>query len=91
MEIGDPLKEKDIKVRMGGHQIEGAIKIEDTLGEGVPTKMGDPLGEEDPLMEMEDPLIIEDPLMMEDPMEMDDTLETLKDEDHQVHKDPLDW
>ena len=35
MEIRDPLKEEDIKVRMGGHQIEEAIRIEDNLGEGI--------------------------------------------------------
>ena len=31
MEIEDPLKEEDTQVRMGGHQIEEAIGIEDTL------------------------------------------------------------
>ena len=84
MEIEDPLKEEDIKVRMGGHLIEEDIRIEDTLGEGTLIEMGDPLEEEDPLMEMENPL------MMEDPLEMDDPLDTLEDEDHQVSKDPLD-
>ena len=54
MEIEGPLKEEDTKVRMGGHQIEEAIGIEDTLGEGIQIKMGDPLEEEDLLMEMED-------------------------------------
>ena len=54
MEIKDPLKEEDIKVRMGGHQIEEAIRIEDILGEGIQVEMGDPLEEEDPLI-MEDP------------------------------------
>ena len=43
MEIKDPLKEEDIKVRMGGHQIEEAIRIEDILGEGIQIEMGDPL------------------------------------------------
>ena len=96
-EIEDCLKEEDIKVRMEGHQIEEAIRIEDTLGEGIQIKMEDPLEEEDPMMEMEDtlmmedPLMTEDPLMMEDPLEMDDTLDTLEDEDHQVPKDLLDW
>ena len=55
IEIEDPLKEEDTKVRMGGHQIEEAIGIEDILGGGVQIKMGDPLEEEDLLMEMEDP------------------------------------
>ena len=44
MEIKDPLKEEDIKVRMGDHQIEEAIRIEDTLGEGIQIEMGDLLG-----------------------------------------------
>ena len=96
IEIEDSLKEGDIKVRMGGHQIEEDIKIEDTVGEGIPIKMGDHLEEEvhqmemeNPLM-MEDPLKMEDPLIMEDPLMMEDPLETLVDEDHQVPKDPLD-
>ena len=90
MEIEDPLKEEDTKVRMGGHQIEEAIRIEDILGEGIQIEMGDPQEEEDPLM-MEDPLTkIEDPLMMEDPQKMDNILGALEDEDHQVPKDPLD-
>ena len=41
-EIEDPLKEEDTKVRMGGHQIEEPIRIEDTLGEGIQIEMGDP-------------------------------------------------
>ena len=49
MKIEGPLKEEDTKVRMGGHQIEETIGIEDILGEGIQVKMGDPL------MEMEDP------------------------------------
>ena len=48
IEIEDLLKEEDIKIKMGGHQIEEDIKIEDILGEGIPIKMGDPLEEEDP-------------------------------------------
>ena len=68
MEIGDPLKEEDIKVRMEGHHIEEAIRIEDTLGEGIQ------IGVEDPLMDMEDPLRMEDPLIMEDPLMMEDPL-----------------
>ena len=67
MKMEDLLKEEDTKVRMGGHQIEEAIRIEDILGEGIQIEMGDPLEEKDPLMEIEDPLIMEDPLMMEDP------------------------
>ena len=94
MKIEDLLKEEDTKVRMGGHQIEEAIRIEDILGEGIQIKMGDPLEEKDPLMEIEDPLIMEDPLMMEDPLtmedpwEMDDILDTLEDEDHQAPRTP---
>ena len=48
IEIGDPLKEEDIKVRMGSHQVEEAIRIENTLEGGIQIKMGDPLEEEDP-------------------------------------------
>ena len=48
MEIKDPLKEEDTKVRMGGHRIEEAIRKEDTLGEGIQIEMGDPLEEKDP-------------------------------------------
>ena len=55
MKIEGPLKEEDTKVRMGGHQIEETIGIEDILGEGIQVKMGDPLEEEDPLIKMEDP------------------------------------
>ena len=55
IEIKDPLKEEDIKVRMGGHQMEEDIQIEDTLGEDIPIKMGNPQIEEVHLMEMEDP------------------------------------
>ena len=61
MKIEGPLKEEDTKVRMGGHQIEEAIRTEDILGEGIQIEMEDPLEEEDCLMEMEDPLIMEDP------------------------------
>ena len=60
MKIEGPLKEEDTKVRMEGHQIEEAIRIEDILGEGIQVKIRDPLEEEDPLM-IEDPLIMEDP------------------------------
>ena len=41
-EIEDLLKEEDTKIRMGGHQIEEAIRIEDILGEDIQVKMGDP-------------------------------------------------
>ena len=46
IEIEDPLKEGDIEVKMEGHQIEEDTRIEDTLGEGIPTEMEDPLEEE---------------------------------------------
>ena len=39
MEIIDPVKEEVVKVRMGGHQIEEAISIEDILEEGIQIKM----------------------------------------------------
>ena len=39
---------------------------------------------------MEDPQMVEDLLMMEDPLEMDDIQDTLEDEDHLIHQDPLD-
>ena len=42
MKIKDLLKEEDTKIRMGGHQIEEAIRIEDILGEGIQIEMGDP-------------------------------------------------
>ena len=45
MEMEDPLKEEDIKVRMGDHQIED-IRMEDTLGEGIQIEMGDLLMED---------------------------------------------
>ena len=92
IEIEDPLKEGDIIVKMEGHQIEEDAQIEDTLGEGTPTEMEDPIEEEVPLMEIEVYLmeIEEVPLMMEDPLEMEDPLDTLVDEDHQALKYPLD-
>ena len=50
MMIRGPLKEEGTNVRMGGHQIEEIIKIEDILGEGIQIKVGDPLDEEDLLI-----------------------------------------
>ena len=84
MKMEGPLKEEDTKFRMGGHQMEEAIMIEDVLEEGIQIEMRDPLEEEDHLMEIEDPLIIEDP------WEMDNILDTLEDKDHWVPKDLLD-
>ena len=75
MMIEGPLKEEGTKVRMGGHQIEEFIRIEDILGEDIQIKLGDPLDEEDPLMDLEDPLIMEDPMMMDDPLMMEDPQE----------------
>ena len=79
IEIGDPLKEGDIKVIVEGHQIKEDIPIE---MEGLP--------EEEDILE-EDPLMMENPLMeMEDPLtEMEDPLEPPVDKDHQALKDPL--
>ena len=37
------------------------------------------------------PEIMEDPLMMKDYLEMDGIQDTLEDEDHLAHQDPLDW
>ena len=68
IEIEDPLKEGDIKVRMEGHQVEEDTRIEDTIGEGTPIEMGDLLEEEVHLMEMENPLMMEGALEMEDPL-----------------------
>ena len=53
IEIKDPLKEGDIKVKTEGHQMKEGTRIEDTLEEGTPIKMEGPLEEEVPLMEME--------------------------------------
>ena len=49
IEIGDPLKERDIQIKVEGHQIEEDIPIE------IEMMMEDPLMMEDSLMEMEDP------------------------------------
>ena len=49
------MKEEVIKVRMAGHQIEEDTRMENTLGEGIQIKMGDPLEEKDPLMELGTP------------------------------------
>ena len=73
IEIEDPLKEGDIKIKVEGHLIKEDTLVKYLLGEDIPTEMEDPLQEEDtqeedPLMEMEDPLMEEDPLIkMEDP------------------------
>ena len=61
IEVKDPLKEGDIKVRMEGHQIEEGTRIEDTLEEATPIEMGDPLEEEVHPVEMENHLMMEDP------------------------------
>ena len=42
IEIEGLLKEDGTKVRMGGHQIEETIMIEDILGEVIQIKMGGP-------------------------------------------------
>ena len=75
-EVGDPLKEEGIQVRMGDCLIEGdiLIRIEDLLEE-------EDILEEDCLME-EDPLMVEDSLMA-----MEDPLDPPVDKDHQVIKD----
>ena len=60
IEVGDPLKEEGIQIRMEDHLIEGdiLIGIEDFLEEedgGGPPDGGRPLMVEDPLMEMGEP------------------------------------
>ena len=95
IEIGDPLREGDIQIKMEDPLTEENTQIEDPLEEGT-IEMEDPLEEEDiqeedPLMEMADPLIeMEDPLMVEDLLVMEDPLGLLVDKDHQVLKDHLD-
>ena len=42
MEIRDPLKKEDTMVSMGGHLIEGDMKMEVTLGEGIQIEEEDP-------------------------------------------------
>ena len=83
MEVGDPLKKEDAMVSIGGHLIEGDMRMEVTLEEGMQIKV------EDPLI-MEDPVVMEGPLMMEDPQEMEGILDTLEDEDPLVPQDLLD-
>ena len=66
IEIGNPLKEGDIQIKVEGHLIEEDILIEDLLGEDIPIEMEDPLEEKD--TQEEDPMMVEDPLMeIEDP------------------------
>ena len=95
MEVKDSAKKEDAMVSMGGHLIEGDMRMEFTLGEGMQIEVEDPLMMDDPLM-MEDPLIMEDsqmmegPLIMEDPQEMEGILDTLEDKDPLVPQDLLD-
>ena len=42
MEIGDPLKKEDAMVNMAGHLIEGDMRMEVTLGEGIQIEVGYP-------------------------------------------------
>ena len=46
--VGDPLKKEDAMVSMGGHLIEGDMRMEFTLGEGMQIEVVDPLMMEDP-------------------------------------------
>ena len=57
IEIGDPLKEGDIQVKVEGHWI----------GEDIPIEMEGLPEEED--IQKEDPLMVGDPLEMEDPLD----------------------
>ena len=77
IEIGDPLREGDIQIKVGEHLIKEDFLVEDLLGEDIPIEMEDPLEKED--TQEEDPL-----------MEMEDPLDLLVDKDHPVLKDPLD-
>ena len=54
MEVKDPAKREDAMVSKGGHLIEGDMRMEGSLGEGMQ-------------IEVEDPLMMEDPMMMETP------------------------
>ena len=79
-----------ILIVIGEHMtIEGPLREEDTK-----VRMGGHWMEEtiriEDILEEGIQIKMEDPLMMEDPLEMDDILDTLEDEDHQVHKDLLD-
>ena len=47
IEIGDPLREGDIQIKVEGHLIEENILIEDLLGEDILIEMEDPPEEED--------------------------------------------
>ena len=42
IEIGDPLREGDIQIKVEGHMIEEDILREDLLGEDIPIEMEDP-------------------------------------------------
>ena len=48
MEVRDPLKREDAMVSMGGHLIEGDMRMEFTLGEGMQMEVEDPLMMEAP-------------------------------------------
>ena len=81
IEIGDPLREGDIQIKVEDLLMEEDTLIEDLLEEDIPIEMEDPLEEdtqEDPLMELEDPLGMGDPL------------DLLVDKDYQVLKVLLD-
>ena len=71
MEVEDPIKQEDDMISMGGQLIEGDMRMEVTLGEGMQIEVEDLLMMDNPLM-MENPLMMVDPLMMEDPLIMED-------------------
>ena len=48
MEVEDPTKKEDAMISMGGHLIEGDMRMEVTLGEGMQVEVEDPLVMEDP-------------------------------------------
>ena len=77
IEIGDPLREGDIQIKVGDPLTKEGTLIENLLKENIPVEMEDPLEEED--TQEKDPL-----------MEMEDPLDLLVDKDHQALKDPLD-
>ena len=47
IEIGDPLREEDIQIKVEDHLIEEDTLIEDLLEENTPIEMENPMEEED--------------------------------------------
>ena len=83
IEIGDPLREGDIQIKVEDPLTEEDTLIEDLLEEGMPTKMEDPPEEED--IQKEGP-----PDGNGGPLMVEDLLDLLVDKNHWIIKDPLD-